>query len=237
MVNKNTLSALIEEGRALHFEDRHAQACDAFARAVQFAETSWGPESHEVVGPLVFLAMSVGRPEIGGHERIAEVLELERRALRIVQTQLGEGHARMSFVLGKIGRTFWQLGMYEEARERLDRALQIFTSLYGDVESTVYYLQLLGDLLLDMNRPEEALQLCERALHIEETHDKDTLRVMHAAIGMGRCLRGLGRREDAAMQFERALAILIARRPPDAKGEASICSELREWIAEARAKP
>jgi tetratricopeptide (TPR) repeat protein len=127
--------------------------------------------------------------------------------------------------------------MHEEARERIEKAVNIFANFYGDVQSTVYYLQMLGDLLLDMSRPEEALPLCERALHIEETHGKDTLRVMHAAIGVGRCLRGIGKMEDAAMQFERALAIAIARRPPDAKREASICAELREWIAEARGRP
>ena len=237
MANKDILNALMDEGKTLHFENKHAQACEAFARAVQFAEASWSPNATEMIRPLVFLAMAVGEREAGGHARIAEVLELEQRALGIVRKHFGDNDPRMAFVLRKIGETHWRLDMHEDARERIEKAVNIFAKFYGDVESTVYYLQLLGDLLLDMNRPEEALPLCERALHIEETHGKDTLRVMHAAIGVGRCLRGIGKMEDAAMQFERALAIVIARRPPDAKREASICSELREWIAEARAKP
>jgi tetratricopeptide (TPR) repeat protein len=227
----------MEEGTNLHFKGRHAESCNAFERAVRFAEASWGHDAAELIEPIVSLAMAVGEPEAGGHARIAEVLELERRALGIVHAQFGKDDPRMSYVLEKTGHTFRRLGKHEEACKRLEKGLEIFTKLHGDVSSTAYRLGILGSLLLEMNRPADALPHCERALRIEETYGQGTSRVAFAAIRLGLCLRGVGRTEEAATKFERALAIVHARRPPESKGENALSRELREWIVEARAKP
>lgn len=237
MTNKDALKAIMNEGRTLHSKGRHAEEYDAFARAVRFAETFWDANDFEVFWPVLSLAMAAGEPEGGGHGRIAEVLELEQRALRIVQVQFGETNPWTSYVLEKTGFVFWQLGRHEEARERLERATELFSRANGDVKSTAYLLTMLGSLLVTMNLPAEALPYCERALRIEEALEQDSSRVMFGAFWVGRCLLGVGRMEEAAIQFERALAIRIARRPPEFKGEDSRSKEFREWIAEARAKP
>ena len=237
MTNNEILHALMKEGIKLHHEKKHAEACDVYARAVHFAETSWSPDAPEVLQPVVFLAMAVGEVDAGGHERIAEVLELERRALEIARSRFGEESPWISFVLEKIGHTFQWLGKLEEARSRLEMAVEIFAKFYGDVPSTAHHLIRLGGLLLKMERPADALPHCERALRIEEAHEQNSSRVMFAATWAGLCLRGVGRMEEAAVQFERSLAILHMIRPPEANRESAYSKELREWIAETRAKP
>jgi tetratricopeptide (TPR) repeat protein len=227
----------MDEGKTYRSDGRHAEAANAFERAVRYAEVSWGLEAPELIRPLIFLAMVVGDPNAGGHSRIPELLELEQRALRIVDIRFGEEDARIYGILEKTGLTLWQLGEHEKARERLERAVGILTKVHGDVTKTAYFLGMLADLLLDMQRPADALPFWERALRIQDAYGAQTVGSMSAAIGLGRCLRGVARMEEAAICFERALAIRIARRPPEFKGEDFVSKELREWIAEARAKP
>jgi serine/threonine-protein kinase len=204
---------------------------------VQFAESSWSPDAREVLKPIVFLAMAVGEVEAGGHDRIAEVLDLERRAMGIVQKQFGGNSPWMAFVLDEIGHTFRWLGKHEEARERLEKAVAIYDKVYGDVPATAHCLGMLGNLLLTMDRHADALRHYERALRIEEAHGQNTVGLMVASSGLGSSLMGVGRTEEAALHFERALAIRIARRPPEFKGEDAVSKELRKLIAEARGKP
>ena len=237
MTNDETLKVLMNEGIRLHYEEKHAEAYDAFVRAVRFAESSWSPDAREVLKPVVFLAMAVGEVEAGGQDRIAEVLDLERRAVGIVQGQFGEDSPWMSFVLEKMERTFRLLGKHEEAHERLEKAVAIYDRAYGDAPITSHCLQSLGSLLLTMDRPAEALPHYERTLRIEQAHGQNTIGEMVASNGLALCMSGVGRTEEAALHFERALAIRIARRPPEFKGEDAVSRELRKLIAEARAKP
>jgi tetratricopeptide (TPR) repeat protein len=236
MTNNETLKVLMDEGIKLHYEEKHAEACAAFVRAVRFAESSWGPDAREVLKPVVFLPMAVGEVEAGGQDRIAEVLDLERRAVGIVQGQFGEDSPWMAFVLEKIELTLEQLGKHEEAHERLERALAIYDTAYGDAPRTSRCLQNLGSFLLTMDRPADALPHFERALRIEQAHGQNTIGEMVASDGLALCMSGVARTEEAIFHFERALAIRIARRPPEFKGEDAISKELRRLIAEARAK-
>jgi tetratricopeptide (TPR) repeat protein len=227
----------MKEAADLHDQKRHAEACDAYMRAVRFAEMSWSSNAPEMIWPLVCLARAVGEREAGGHTRIAEVLDLEARAMAIALEHFGKDDVRTSYVLERIGLIFWLLGEHDEARERIEKATAIYERICGEGPSTAHRLTMLGDLLITMNLPAEALPHCERALRIEEALEQDSSRVMFGAFWVGQCLLGVGRREEAIAQFERALAILCAKRPPESTGESALSKELREWIAEARGRP
>lgn len=237
MTPNDELAGWIAEGKKLCQTGKFAEARELFGKAIHFVEATSGSEAPELVNPLMGLASSVDERRPCEHADCPRVLEIQKRALIIAETVFGRNHARTAMVLAALGLTLWKLKQLEDAHDSIARALQIVEQHTGESRRTSELLETLASLLLEMKRPADALPLFQRNLRIEEKNGVDTAGIMSASWMLGRCLLNLERGTEAVRHLEHALAIRIARRPPEFKEEDFVSKEIRKWIAEAHAKP
>jgi serine/threonine-protein kinase len=102
-----------------------------------------------------------------------------------------------------------ELGRYEEARQKYERALALREKVLGPEHPLMTPpLNNLANILGDMGRYEEALRMHERVLSIREKALGPQHPDLASVLGnMGNALSTLGRYEEALKRHERALAI------------------------------
>ncbi|HZW08783.1 MAG TPA: serine/threonine-protein kinase [Phycisphaerales bacterium] len=100
-----------------------------------------------------------------GQGRDVTVREVMDRAAASLGADLSRQPRVEAAIRRIIGRTYFNLGLWEQAEPHLRRALQVYTSLEGpDHEDTLYCTASLGNVLRDLGRTEEALPLLREAV-------------------------------------------------------------------------
>jgi tetratricopeptide (TPR) repeat protein len=162
-------------------------------------------------------------------------LELKRRAISIAEAHFDNTDARLVRLLSGVAIDLEAIGEYDEARAHLVRALHISEGVQGDGPRTSLLLSHLTDVLLELNRPAEALPYAERALDTEEprTDELASIGISYACRALGRCLMGVGRNAEAIVCLERSLAQAKVRHP---NKKIIFEDEILGWIEHLRMK-
>jgi tetratricopeptide (TPR) repeat protein len=230
---KKEIDEAMNQGIALWWDGKRAEAGPFFRRALSLTEDSYGPEASEIINPLFWLSGSVATPATTDASQLTDSVELLQRALRIAETQFGHEDFRLVRIISALAADFMALNNNEQAHQYYLRALHISEHAKGEGPNTRLLLTHLIHNLLDMNRPADALPYAERSLRLQETCTGDLapVGIGWACRALGRALMGVGRNEEAILCLERSLAIFRARHPGK-KG--MLQDELLGWIEELR---
>ena len=231
---REQIEELASHGKELWRSENYTEAEHEFRRALESAEEAYGPDAPELVDLLYWLSGAVAPPgdtELSPQRAVA--VDLKRRALRIAENHFGSDDPRLIRILSNLATSLRILQRYEEAHDLLARALPISENAHGDGGQTSDLLRMRVDVLLDLNRPAEALPFAERALRLQESRigELSSIGIGYACRALGRCLMGLGRNEEAIAYLERCLALFKARHPGK---KISIEDELLGWIEDLR---
>jgi serine/threonine-protein kinase len=163
----------------------------------------------EQVKNFVIDLFTLADPDLSNGENITARELLERGDARVNDlANQPELQAEMLAVLGSIDK---KLGLYEEAAERFQRALEIERRLHGPRDSSVAArLHDLGETALDRSRIEEAQKYHEEALALR----RDIFGERHPEVA--RSLRAMAESRNANGQYDEAeqlqrLALAINR--------------------------
>lgn len=191
---------LMKDGAASFDEMDFGSARVSFAAALALAEAQHGPRSREVLAPLMWLAKATGELRQAPCPELDQQLAIERRAIVIAEEALATDAPWLAHYLNMHGVTLWMNKQYEEAEAALRRALAVAVTTGKD---SSLYEGTLADLLLDLDRPQEALVLARRSLRSSEGGNEDML----ALYRLGLCLRETGPTDEAREVFEKFLAV------------------------------
>ncbi|MDC0683557.1 tetratricopeptide repeat protein [Sorangium atrum] len=229
------LKALLDRAGQLVRAGDIVEAEKAFRGALDLAERAYGRDAPQVIAPLRGLAYIAANPR-SDPGRLVEADAWIRRALRVAEANFGTDDPRLSRLLHSLGINLWTAGALEEASEHLVRAVALSERAHGESRDTAYIMTSLIYVLLEAERPADALPLAERALRIQEAAADSTSgsAVTLALIALGRCLMGVKRNTEAIACMEQAAARILARNP-DARSPA--LGEIRGWIEQMRREP
>lgn len=191
---------------------RHAEAMQAYERAIKIVEATFGPNDTNV-------AIYVNN--LGNVLRDLGDLTLARqcidRALRIDEAAFGPDHPNVAIRVNNLGLVLKDLGDLAGARQSFDRALRIGEVILGpDHPAVATYVNNLGAVLNDLGEPGGARQCYERALRIDEgAFGAEHPEVATDVNNLGSVLRELEDLPAARQCFERALRIDEAAFGPD----------------------
>ncbi len=120
-------------------------------------------------------------------------------------------------MMGTMGGTYMNLGLYDEARPLLEEALEMKEALYGENDpNVVLNLKLLGNLFYQTGEPMAAMPLFGRALAIlEEELGPDDPQVAEALHGLGALHWSLGEPAKAEALLSRGMQITESSSDPD----------------------
>ncbi|MFG1993999.1 FxSxx-COOH system tetratricopeptide repeat protein [Actinoplanes sp. NPDC048988] len=178
---------------------------DAVERVVpdELADVNFG----SLIGQLGFFYSTQGRH--------TAALEVERRALAIIEAGVPEGDPHIALRLDNLAYTLGSLGRAGEALPLQQRALRISESALPEGHPSIALrLDNLAYTLGALGRADEALPLRERALRISEAalpegHPDIAIRLDNLAYTLG----ALRRADEALPLRERALRISMAALP------------------------
>jgi tetratricopeptide (TPR) repeat protein len=204
MVLAKALNALaFAQARAglLNEAERHAQ--ESLAIRVEL----YGPEHPSLMYPLRALA------DIARDRKLPEeAIEHLDRGIAIGRRQLGPDAPGLVSSFDERAKDLRALGRYEDALadyEEAERILKVNGRPTGNV------LRMQSQVLLRLDRPEQALERAEAALaaHREQLGDDEQQPWLRARFVMhrGEALLALGRNKDALLAFERAAELRAAK--------------------------
>lgn len=206
-------------------------ARDAFASALGLSETLYGPDSEELIEPLVGLAKCL-RSISKESDSLEEAYRLQSRALDIAERRRREATHGVSAILTSMAITCEARGDYGRGVEALQRAMQMLRDVGGD---TSFLLLNIVHILIRANRGDEALPYAEEALASATRDHENPGDLLGPLIDVGLSCRAAGRLHEALSAFRRARAVALAR--PDVpelrEVRAEAVSEIDGWIAEA----
>mgnify|MGYP001054770954 CR=1 FL=1 len=202
----NSLGAVLVE------QDRRVEAIHAFEKALSILE-SLNPTDNDipVAGPLNnigFLYLSIGE--------YAAAEEVLRRALTIVERNVGQNHPYHIAVSHNLGRALMGLGRAESARTLLtDTLIRAEEYHAGDLRRLAGFRSTLGQLLWHSFQDRNGLQMIEQAFDsIEgELGSAHLTTAQHAQV-FGEALLDGARPEAAEALFQQALQITEAQLSP-----------------------
>jgi serine/threonine-protein kinase len=196
--------ALLREGHS-----DYAQAQELARKAITLAAR--GRDSQLMARAWSQLLFVVGVRQERHTEALQLVLPLEA-AVDLAGDDLVRADADNT-----LGNLFSQLGRYQEALPRHQRALALREKTLGpEHPHTSLSLSNLGRVLHELGRYEEALRLHERALaQREKALGPDHPLHLLSLNNLGMTLQGLGRYEEALRLHERALALREKALGPD----------------------
>lgn len=187
-------------GTSLYERFRYREAADEFRNALIFATNS--------KDSATALNNSAVALQLGGNYLAAE--PLYRRALTIVEKQLGLEHPNVAASLNNLASLLHAQGKYSEAEPLFRHALAIGEKQLGPEHPDVATnLNNLASLLQAQGKYIEAEPLYRRALKINEKQlGPEHPSVAQSLNNLASLLRAQGRYSEAELLFHRALAIL-----------------------------
>ena len=153
----------------------------------------------------------------GMRSEFEKSLEAGRRAVAIMEEDLGPSHPAVGIGLNNIGANLTRLGMTTEAADVLQRSEQVLSAAFPEGHPELAKaLHNLGGLLEDEGRYAEAEDRYERALVLKRRAFGDK----HPSVALtlnnlGQLQLTLGRVADARKTFEQVEAIFAKTLPPD----------------------
>jgi len=198
-------------------------ARQAYERALQIAETAYGPD-HPTVAIRVNNLGVVLRAE-GDFAGAKQAFE---RALSIDEKAYGPDHPKVAIRLNNLGRVLKDQGDPVGAKQASNRALHIDEKAYGrDHPNVAIRVNNLGGILREEGDLAGARQAYERALHIDETaYGPDHPTVAICVNNLGLVLRAEGDLAGARQAYERALRIFETCYGPDHSNVATAVNNL-----------
>ncbi|MEM7159468.1 MAG: serine/threonine-protein kinase [Myxococcota bacterium] len=213
--------------------DRSASQLDLVTLLNDIAATQIYLHRYDEARELLRRALRLGRDVVGeGHPMLAEIYynlgSLERLEGRL---QLARGHIERALGISGAARgpmhdavampTLFladlgiDRGELEAAREGVDRAYQILTTLHpGGTIDLASHARIEGKLLLAQGDVEGSIAKYRRAIEIvEEISAAQHPRLSKATAGLSRALRAAGRHEEALEMVERAEATARVNNP------------------------
>lgn len=191
-----TLSIMEECAQLLHDKYQHKAAEPIMRRALAIAEASYGANTFEVSGQLLYL----GRLLVDSHQ-LTEAQPVLRRALAIAEETRGSQSEFASNVVQSLASCLQDAKLLGEAEMLLRRAMDI--DGHNDPTSLTNFAQ----FLWETDRLSEAEPLMRRALAIGGRKGVDAI----VRLGnLGRLLRDTNRSEEAEPLLREALAITVA---------------------------
>jgi serine/threonine-protein kinase len=141
--------------------------------------------------------------------------ELVQRGAAQIDRRLEQQPATRAAMLHVLGGMQYRLGLYEPARELLEKALELRRRLSPAAPAEVAATALsLGEVYHRQGRSADALPLMAEALAYQDRHDRTGHEQVRVLSDIANVYRALHRDDDARRAFERAIAILD--RQPDA---------------------
>jgi tetratricopeptide (TPR) repeat protein len=143
--------------------------------------------------------------------RLSEAVDLQRRALAMVEEAYPEAHRRRAGLLGNLGTRLNQLGRHEEAEAVLREALTSYARVYDRPNLHVAAVHNnFGLLLTQMDRHAEALPHLETALAVaREAFGEEDSRTLTARVNLAVSRSRMGEFEAALPEI---LDVLEVRR-------------------------
>jgi tetratricopeptide (TPR) repeat protein len=217
------LTALMKKGKALVRANRYEDAKEVFREALAIAEKSFGLEALELILPLRLLAIATTPPPDQDPGHHAEALQLNLRALYLFEKHSVDDPPFYERLLDNIGYNWGCQKEYDKALEYMHRSLAVAEREYGESRGLVLTLVGFIELLLQADRPHEAIPFAERYLRLSPSR--------HAHLDLGRCLMAAGRNAEALYHLERCRDMTLASKP-GASGPLML--ELQAWIEQLR---
>jgi len=154
--------------------------------------------------------------------------EILARGADEVSAELGDQPITQAKLMETIGVVYANLGLYDEARPLLERALELRREAAGSESLEVGdSLQALAELYDRLGLYQEGEEMASRSLAIREAGlDPDSLEVAESFSALGLLSVRLGKHDEAETAFTRAIAIREKSLGPDHPGVAESLREL-----------
>jgi tetratricopeptide (TPR) repeat protein len=218
-------------GVVAELQGKYEDARDFLERALAITETALGPNHPDVARwPHNLGTVAISQTEY------EEAHDLYERALVIREKALGSDHPGVANLLEKLGYVSALEAEYEEARDLYERALAIREKTLGpDHPGMAKALTGLGDALLGLGKPADAVLPLERALTILITHEVSHALLAEARFALARALWTA----PATQGRDRPRARILAEQARDAYAAAgeprkADLAKLETWLAEHR---
>lgn len=156
-----------------------------------------------------FLADVFQSPDPGRDGRTVTVAETLDTAAKQLQTDLTDQPARRAKLQATLAKTYFALGLYQDAIPLQEQARDYYLSASGkEHPETLVAMHALGTSYLKSGRREEALQMQEEVLELRRKElgleHPDTIQATH---GLGISYFYAGRRDDALQMQEEVLRL------------------------------
>ena len=218
----------INKAKELLRGEAYGDAETLLSELIRDIESKLGEEAPELITPLYLYAKSISKQHpwnvLPPNERAA----LER-ALRIAVALHGEESPRTKNLRETLAVCLDAGGETALAATHMAIVVRLAERVHGDGVLLAHALNGLADMLLRLNRFEEALATYTRAFSMagDRGHELMDFGILW---GQGRCLIGMGRHADAIPFLERALGWCL-----QTFGERNrVTVEVRDWLERAR---
>ncbi len=195
-------------------------AASHFERELDLAAKHLGLDDWRV--PTMLSALAATEVERG---ELSHAIELERRAIRLVEAAHGPDHPEVAQALDWLAHGHWALGQYDEALAEARRTLAIReAALAPDNPWTAFSHSNIADILNSAGHPEEALGEAELSIAsgIAALGPRDE-RVGVLRAERARALLLLGRVREAIEEARTALALCVSDESGPRNAEAWVC--------------
>jgi tetratricopeptide (TPR) repeat protein len=202
---------LLERRSSLYrAQGRIAEGTQAARDAVALAEKVFGAGSIRLAAVLMELGIML---HLSGENDAS--IQAFSRGIAIAEAQLGKEHPSVGVLLTNLGAVHMDRKRYPEAVEVLQRAVDIIGRSLGPGAPLSSAFSDLGDALLGMGRPAEALEIARRGLAIDEAvlGPKHPNRA-RALARVAEARAGVGRWEEAGPEFLQAYVLAAASEEP-----------------------
>jgi Tfp pilus assembly protein PilF len=183
-----------------------------FRRAIAEYETI--PATEQIALPLVNLGELLSRREDRADLDAAQALF--ERAMAVTVTVYGHESFAVAYALADLGDVARRKGDLPRARALLEESLRLYShTMPADHYEVVAPLLYLGETLLDLHQPSQALEYLERALRISEQSKGPDHPIAEILVGIASARAQLQELPEAQAAAERALALQRASLPAD----------------------
>lgn len=165
-----TLALLVSIGQIQYLRGDHDDALKTYQTSLSLAKAAFGDDSleaaacHNCIGVLHYIM-----PD--GESSVA--LESLQTALTIRKSMLGREHIHVGTTYNNIGRIFFQQGMYADAMNAYQRALDIRRTVQGESVDVAATLFNVGQVYHQQQMREEALAHYKDFLKLAKKHFGD----------------------------------------------------------------
>lgn len=149
-------------GAVMYRQGRFSESAAHYEQALAIYEGTLGEDHPDT--STSHLNMGVTLVSLG---KLEQAHEHYLRALEILNSTHGEDHSDVGLVNYNLGEYWWLQRRYQRAYERFSRALNVFHKVHGSQHPfTAYALTGVGQALVGLKRPNEAIEVLESARRI-----------------------------------------------------------------------